>query len=268
MEKTETESSDTNVMIAKKRFNSTKNSLFYSTKVNMDAWLSFLEGIINEISIKSACSNAKISVVTGTFWIRKVFKVLEDYQNSIILKDTIYVDETYVHEDSSKIYYKDEVDEDTKIRKQPRGISRNKIGILVGVNKCGSFGEIIGHGRPERLKNYEICMKHIKPRSLIIGDEDNSLTYAAKELDLQRIMYKSKTQEAFDKLKPIDDFCKAFKFFIDKHRGFKKDVLQDYINLFIFLYNEKINGKAPYEISKKLLAMLCAYEEVQKNDDK
>lgn len=51
----------------KKRFNSTKNSLFFSSKVNMDAWLNFLEGIIDETSIKSACTNAKISVVTGTF---------------------------------------------------------------------------------------------------------------------------------------------------------------------------------------------------------
>ncbi len=251
----------------KKRFNSTQKSLFYSSKVNIDAWLIFLEGIINETSIKAACTNAKISIVTGTSWIRKIFKVIRDYQDSIILSGTIYIDETYVHEDASKIYYKEDVDDETGIKKQPRGISRNKIGILLGVNDKGAFAEIIGHGRPERDANYQICAKHIVPGSLIIGDEDNSLTYAAKELNLKREMYKSNTREAYEKLKPVDELCKAFKFFIDKHRGFKKEVLQDYINLFIFLYNEKMAGNPPYIISEKILKLLFAYIENKENND-
>jgi transposase-like protein len=249
----------------KKRFNPTSHSFFYSTKVNMDAWLTFIEGIVSETSIKSACTSAKISIVTGTSWMKKIFKVLDNYQDSIVLEGDIYIDETYVHEDSSKIYYKEEIDEETKIRKQPRGISRNKIGILLATNGKRSFAKIIGHGRPARLKNYEICLTHIKRGSLIIGDEDKSLTYAAKKLDLNRTTFKANTQEAYDNLKPIDELCKYFKFFIDKHRGFKKEALQDYINLFIFLHNEKINDAEPYKIAEKLLKMLFAY---QKTDEK
>ena len=58
-------------------------------------------------------------------------------------------------------------------------------------------------------------------------------------------MYKSK-KELFENLKPIYAFCKAFKFFIDKHKFLKKDILQDYINLFIFLYNKKMNNQTAY----------------------
>lgn len=243
-----------------KNFSITSKSLFYSTKVNIRAWLTYLEGIISETSMKTACTNAKISMVTGTSWLKKIFIVLRNYQDGIVLNGKIYIDETYVHVDQSKTVYKDEIGKSKKVLKQPRGISINKIGILLAINREKCFGEIINLGRPLRMNNYKICKKHIAEGSSLIGDEDNSLTYAAKLLKLSRTKYKSNTQEAYDNLKPIDQLCGSFKFFIDKHRGFKKDVLQDYINLFIFLQNEKLSGAKPYEIAMKILKMLISYK--------
>lgn len=66
-----------------------------------------------------------------------------------------------------------------KVRKQPRGISRNKICILIATDMKKSFALIVNHGRPQKKKNYEICKKHIMPGSLLIGDEDTSLAYTA-----------------------------------------------------------------------------------------
>lgn len=37
-----------------------------------------------------------------------------------------------------------------------------------------------------------------------------------------RTQIKAYTEEAFEKLQPVDDVCNRFKFFINKHRGFKK----------------------------------------------
>lgn len=249
--------------ICQKFFTMTNNSLFFSSKVNLNTWLKFLEGIISETSIKSACINAKISIVTGTSWIHKIFDVIKNYQDSICLEGTIYVDETYVNEDKSKIFYKEEIGNTKKVRKKLKGISRNKIGILFGTNNKGCFAKIINHGFPRKDKNLEICKAHIKPRSLIIGDEDNSLTLAAKELNLNRIMYKSNTLEAYDNLEPIDNLIGDFKFFIDKHRGFTKKFLQDYINLFIYLKNMKAKSYSSHYIATELLKMMIKYEKKQ-----
>lgn len=239
-----------------KSFNNASDTFLFSSKVNINAWLSFLECLLSGTSVRNACITAKISTVTGTKWMKKIFEVLKKYQDDIILDDTIYIDETYVNEDKSKIFHFEEIGKIKKVKKLPRGISRNKICILVATDKENSFAEIVCNGRPQRIKNYNICLKHIMRESHIIGDEDNSLTYTAKNLDLTRTMYKSNTELAYEKLEPVDQLCNRLKFFLNKHRGFKKDLLQDYLNLFIFIDNEKNKNNDLHLVTLKLLRML------------
>lgn len=88
-------------------------------------------------------------------------------------------------------------------------------------NTC-SFAEVVNHGRPKRIKNYEICKRHINPGSLIIGDEDTSLTYTANELNLRRKMYKSGTKEVYKNLEPVDKLCSRLNFFSINIEDLKK----------------------------------------------
>ena len=97
------------------------------------------------------------------------------------------------------------------------------------------------------------------PGSRLIGDEDTSLTYTASKMNLSREMYKSNTEEAYEHLEPIDQLCSQYKFFLGKHKGFKKDFLQDYTNLFIFMESEKNKTEDLFEITIKLMEMMIDY---------
>ena len=240
-------------------FNIAKNSLFFSSKINIEAWFVFLECLLSGSSTLEACINAKISTVTGSKWLKKIFITLKDYQKDILIGNNVYIDETYIHVDESQMYHLEETGKVKKVNKLPRGISRNMICILVATDTEKSFCEIVGTGRPSRIKNCEICSKHIIPNSHLIGDEDNSLVYAATQLNLTRTQYKSNTQEAYDNLEPVDQLCARLKFFIDKHRGFKKNVLQDYLNLFVYIDNETNKEKDLYKVTTKLLKMMFLY---------
>lgn len=239
-----------------KTFNSITNTLFFSSKVSIKAWFAFLESILSGTSVRAACIVSKVSLVTGSEWLNKIFETLKNYQNSIILDRKVYIDETYVHEDKSKIYYLEDIGKVKRVRKEPRGISRNKICILLATDEKKSFGEIVCHGRPQREKNYLICKRHIQEHSNVIGDEDNSLVYTSNIMKWDRVQIKAYTEEAFDKLKPIDSLCNRFKFFLNKHRGFKKDLLQDYINLFMFIDNESNKEYDIYKITMHLLKLM------------
>ena len=160
----------------------------------------------------------------------------------------------------SNIEYKEEIGKIRKVKQEFRGISRNKICILIATDKKLSFAHVTNHGRPQRLINYEMCKKHITSGSLLISDIDNSLVYTANQLNLQRLTYKSNTQEAYGALEPIDTLCGQLKLFLNKHRGFKKDILQDYINLFIFIENEKSITRDLYEVTIKLMKMIINIE--------
>lgn len=240
-----------------KTFNLISKTLFFASKVNLKAWFAFLESLLSGTSVRAACIVAKISLVTGKEWLKKIFITLKDYQNSIILGKNVWIDETFVHEDKSKIIYLEEIGKIKKVKKQPRGISNNKICILVGTDENVSFGEIVCHGRPQRIPNYKICKRHIQEYSNVVGDEDTSLTYASNLMHWNRTQIKSYTEEAFKELEPVDELCNRFKFFIGKHRGFEKDKLQDYINLFIFIDNEMHKENDLYKVTMKLLKMMA-----------
>ena len=113
--------------------------MFFSSKINLKAWFAFLECILSGSSTLEACIVAKISPVTGVEWMKKIFKTLNHYQENIILGKKVYIDETYVHEDSSKIYFLDDIGKIKKVKKQPRGISRNKICILLATDEGKMF---------------------------------------------------------------------------------------------------------------------------------
>ena len=85
-----------------KVFSAASYSLFFGTKVNINAWYSFIEGIVSETSTKAACIKAKISLTTGHYWMKKIFKVLENFQNNIVMNGNIYLDETYIGVEESK----------------------------------------------------------------------------------------------------------------------------------------------------------------------
>lgn len=63
-----------------KTFSSLKDTLFFSSKINLKAWLTFLECILSGSSMLEACIVAKISTVTGVKWMNKIFKTLNHYQ--------------------------------------------------------------------------------------------------------------------------------------------------------------------------------------------
>lgn len=243
----------------RKTFSTSTGSLFHSSKVNINAWFVFLECILSGTSVRAASIAAKIAPKTGSEWMNKIFLSLKDYQESIRLSSPVYVDETYVHVDKSKIYHTEEIGKIKNVKKLPRGISRNMICILAATDDHKSIAKILNTGRPLRLNVYSQLHRHIEEGTHVIGDEDNALAYTAKMMNLTRTVYKSNTQEAYDNLEPVDQLCDRIKFFIAKHRGFRKDLLQDYLNLVIFIDNEKSEDKDLYTVTEKLLKRIFSY---------
>lgn len=239
-----------------KTFNAATSTPFFGTKVNVSAWMSFLECIIGGSSVKVACIASKISLPTGSRWMSKIFDAIADYQSEIVLGGKVWADETYVDVNSSERAEDENIGKIRKVRMKLRGISRNKICVLVGTDGRRSFLEVCGTGRPRKAKNLEISTSHIRPGSELIGDIDTSMQLAADALGLRRVMYKSNTYEAYENLEPVDLVCDRFKLFIRKHRGFDKSNLQDWCNLFAFIDNEKHADPDIFSVSKRLLRMI------------
>lgn len=237
--------------ICSKVFNKANNSLFFSSKVNYNAWQSFLEGLLSEMSIKAACIKAKIAYPTGKYWVNKIFSSLNDYQDNIKISGNVYIDETYISVEKSKIAK----NKNLKLR----GLSKNQICILIAKSENGLFVKSCGFGKPTTKKIFENLSNHILKNSNLFHDGDYSHYKLIKALELNDYWFKAKlpngktNEEALEKLKTINDECRNLKFFLSKHKGLDKTKLDNYLNLYSFISNQKLFEADLCEITKNLL---------------
>ena len=104
---------------------------------------------------------------------------------------------------------------------------------MIATDNRKSFALIVNYGRPKRMNNYEIHKKHIMPGILLLDEENISLTYTTTQMGLIGEAYKSNSEEAYEHLEPIYLLYNRYESFLEKNKGFKKFILQDYINMFM-----------------------------------
>lgn len=243
-----------------KVFNRANKSLLFSSKVNINAWYSFLEGIVSEISVKAAARKAKISLVTASTWMKRIFIAIKDFQDEIELDGDVYIDETYYSKERSKeIKYNG-----LKLR----GISANQYCVLIMKNKRNVVLKYIGMGKQSGAKVADELARHIKSGSTIYHDGDKSHGDFVKEDNVINKQYRAKNRlglynlETEEILKPINDECKKLNFFLNKHRGFKKEFdLQDYLNLYSYIYNQKYKSPNIFLITRGLFFRILSKKE-------
>ena len=123
----------------------------------------------------------------------------------------------------------------------------------------------IGMGKQGSERIYEVLKNHIVEGSNIYHDGDPSHRLLIDRLNLVDYTYKSKRRNGrydldnLKKLEPVNDECKNLNFFLDKHRGFKKeDSLQNYLNLYSFIVNHKNSDSNNYMVTYDLFLRIIS----------
>ena len=174
---------------------------------------------------------------TGKYWLLKVFEILKNYQDDIVLDGTIVFDETFFTVVESKRTYKD--------GNKLRGISRDKICIAVAYDGFRTIILSENVSKPSSKSTLNTLKGHIKPGSKLIHDDEHSHQVLVKELDLKEEFCKSSYQEFLTEeenpLTPINKIHSYMKKFMRNHEGFSRDNIQDWMNLISFIINDPEN---------------------------
>ena len=192
----------------------------------------------------------KNSQTTTKYWLAKVFLILEGYQDNIVLRDTIWIDETSYSVAESKLQRHSD-------GKKYRGNSRNQYCIGTGIDiHRRAYDQEEGFGKTSEEKTLRCFSDHIKSESLIIHDKEKAHNILVETLNLKSVTYDAKklknTQDKHNPLEPINRLHDLLKKFLNSHPGFNRDEIQGYLNLFVFMTNEKGN---PLEKVEKLLLL-------------
>jgi hypothetical protein len=98
-----------------------------------------------------------------------------------------------------------------------------------------------GTGKPSQKKTYETFKEHIAPNSTLVQDKEPAHKKLVTKLALNSISYASKDlKEMLDEdnpLYPVNRAHAILKMFLNAHSGFKREQMQDYLNLFSLVTN-------------------------------
>lgn len=212
------------------RFNILTNTIFDSHKIALSEWIEFLIHLFEFHSITTSARDNRNAESTGKYWLRKVFAVLEHYQDDVMLSGTVYYDETYLN----KIYSVYELNK-----------RNERIAIGVGCDEKNVL--LLNLQAPK--ESAKITKKYFKPRikegSVFVHDGNYSHNELIKELKLKAysypVAYTKDLKDSNNPLDPINSVHRSFKTFMNNHQGFNREELQDWLNLFAFIYNPPKN---------------------------
>ena len=220
-----------------KRFNPITNTIFDNHKISITEWIEFLLDLFNYGSTTLISKVNKNSINTSTYWLKKVFLLLRHWQDNIVLKGTVYIDEMFYSVIKSDIKTKD--------GKKLRGLSRNQYCIGIGYDKTNIIAKVEGLGKTSTKKTNDVFENNIKVGSKLIHDDEKSHRELIKKLKLIDDSYKStwlKTKKDKDNpLRPINHQCDLMRQFLNTHSGFDRDNLQDFLNLYCFMNSKPRN---------------------------
>lgn len=145
-------------------FSALTGTIFEDRKIPISEWIEYLIHLFEFHSITTSARDNRNAYSTGRYWLIKVFAVLKNIQDDVILEGTIYLDETYF----SVIESEKQLKEDGK---QFKGISRNKLCVVVAYDEKGHVLLICENtSKPSNKSTWNALGTHIKPGSHLIHD--------------------------------------------------------------------------------------------------
>lgn len=150
----------------KRNFTITTGTIFQDHKLSISEWIEYLLNLFGYSSINLNSKMNKNSETTSKYWLAKIFMLLSDYQEDIILSDCIMIDETYYSVIKSDIITKD--------MKKLRGLSKNKYCIGIGCDEQYLYCKLEGKAKTSDTKTLQTFKEHIRPYSHLIHDYEKS----------------------------------------------------------------------------------------------
>ena len=219
--------------VCNRTFIITTGTIFQDHKLSIREWIEYLLNLFDYSSINLDSKTNKNALSTSKYWLAKVFLLLKDYQKNIVLKEEVQIDETYYSLINKEIVKKN--------NKKLRGLSKNKYCIGIACDIENVYCVVEGIGKTSSKKTTDAFLKHIKPGSYLTHDDEKAHNALIETLNLKSISYNSKyLKQLSDKdnpLRKINHYCFLLKKFLNTHSSFKRDELNDYLNLFAFIMN-------------------------------
>jgi len=219
--------------ICHSKFTVLTNTIFDSHKLPISEWIEFLYNLFSYVSLNAGSWNNKNAFTPSKYWLEKVFLLVKAYQQTLVLKGRVVLDETYYPVESTDFIIED--------GRKLRGLSRNQICIGAACDATHVYCVKEGNGKPSQMKTLDAFLGHIAKGSTLVHDKEKTHKKIIDTLELKSETYLAesikKLKDPENPLQRVNRIHFLLKRFLSAHTGFKREEIEGYINLFSFVMN-------------------------------
>ena len=214
----------------KTRFNSLSGTVLEHCRKELSTWVDFIRLMIYNVPLDAAAETCRITHQTAFEWRHRVFATVDGYQNDLMLRDLIWIDETYVVDtDLTKGY--------GQARK--RGLSKQQICIVAAIDvHKNPIAIACGHGKPSSKRIKDGLLTHIAERSTIVHDKERAHNALIRDARCKSEAYKADVRDPvyLECMTMVNSLCSWLKRYLWRFTGMDPKNLQSYLNWFVYLF--------------------------------
>jgi transposase-like protein len=211
------------------RFDSLSQTIFDNCKKDLPTWVKFVECMTWNVQVEAAAEICGISHKTAFEWRHRIFATVDDYQDKIVLKGRIWIDEVYISDtDLTKGY-------ESSIK---RGLSKQQICIAVAIDEHKNAVAVeIGHGKPSAKRLKAGLLSHIERGSVVVHDMEKAHLKLIEAAGCDHEAYKADCADPvyLECMSLVNNLCSWLKRYLWRYVGMRPVNLQSYLNWFAYM---------------------------------
>ena len=212
------------------RFTSLTGTVFEGSKAGLPTWARFIRLMRHNVPLDCAAELCGVSHQTAFEWRHRVLATVSGYQGRIVLRDRVWIDETYVNDtDLSKGY--------GQARK--RGLSRQKLCILVAIDvHKNPIAAVCGHGKPSSARVRSALAGHLAPGSVVVHDRERAHSGAIADSGCASEAHRADCRDPayLEAMEMVNSMCSWLKRYLWRFTGMSPANMQLYLDWYVYLF--------------------------------
>ena len=212
------------------RYSSFTGTIFEDSKKDLPTWVDFIELMCWSVPIEGIAEICGLNHKTAHEWRHRVFATVDGYQDGIVLRDRIWIGETYINDTDLTHGY-------GEARK--RGLSKQKLCIAVAIDvHKNPVAVACGHGKPSTKRMKDGLLAHLKEGSVIVHDMEKAHKGLVKAAKCTDEAYKADVKDPIylECMAMVNNLCSWLKRYLWRFTGMDPANLQSYLNWYVYLF--------------------------------
>ena len=223
-----------------RRYNSLTGTVLEYSKSDMPTWVEFVRLMRFNVPLDAVAESCGITHQTAWEWRHRLFATVDGYQDRLVLRDRVWLDETYIADTDLTHGY-------GEARK--RGLSKQKLCIAVAIDvHKNPVAKVCGHGKPSSRRIRDGLGGNIAQGSTIVGDMERAHNALVKAVGGVHEAYKADVRDPvyLERVAMVNNLCSWLKRYLWRFTGMEMKYVQSYLNWYVYLFRVKrANEKWP-----------------------